>query len=121
MKIRTVKIRRKNTPSIAKLNNTTIAVHTRFVTKGSEWHMTIPTQIIIEENKNETFITCYGQMTKPFLLSLAFGLVCPFPALVSNQLLICLLLCLGLFAILFVFFMNRIVYTTKDYLKRLQI
>lgn len=132
MKILTLKIRRKNKQveeiknqldssrqTISTAKNTTIDIRVRFVTKGSEWHMTIPTSIIIKEKENGVLITCYGQIIKPFLLSLAFGLFCPFPALVSNQLLIYLLLCLGLFAILFVFFMNRIVYTTRDYLKKL--
>lgn len=129
MKIQTVKLWRKNRSveevkkqlapiDIAK--EITIDIRVPFVTKGSQWHMTIPTHIFMKEKENRTLVTCYGQITKPFFLSLAFGVFSPLPALVNNEVLMYILLCLTLFTVVFAFFFNRIVYTTRDYLKKLQ-
>lgn len=140
MKIRTLKILRKNKKVEEIENNLRVVIkekynentidsslerkinlRVKFVTKGSEWHMTIPTLIILEENKHGTTITCKSIVYRPFFLSLVFAIFCPIPALVNKDWLMYLILSCIIFAIFFGFFMNRIIYTTRDCLKELKI
>lgn len=140
LKIRTLKVLRKNKqiqevrtnitrvaiPSfnentVDEIQATKINVRIRFFTKGTEWFIIIPTYIRLEKKENGTLITCIGELTKPVLLSLTFGIFCPVPALLSHQIISYVVLAFIISAIVFTYILNRIIYTTRDYLRELKV
>lgn len=98
-----------------------INLRVKFVTTGSEWHMTIPTLIILKEKNKGTAVICKSIVYRPFFLALIFAIFCPTPALVYKDWLMYLILSCSIFAMVFAFFMNRIVSSTRDCLRELKI
>jgi hypothetical protein len=140
LNIRTLKVWRKNrkieelTNNLAKaaipafnentvdeIQATKINVQIRFVTKGVEWFLIIPTHIRLEEKENGTLVTCIGDVSKPALLSLTFGIFGPSAVLFHNLLISYITLVFIVFTIVFVYILNRIIYTTRDYLKEIKV
>ncbi len=140
LNIRTLKVWRKNrkieelTNNLAKaaipefnentvdeIQATKINVRIRFLTKGVEWFMVIPTHIRLEEKENGTLVTCTGDVSKPVLWSLTFGIFGPSAVLFHNFLIGYILLVFIISAIVFGYILNRIIYTTRDYLKEIKV
>lgn len=139
LKIRTLKVLRKNKRleeirtnvtreaihssienTVDEIQEMKINVRIRFFTKGTEWFIIIPTHIRLEKKENGTLVTCISDVTKPVLLSLTFGIFCPVPALLSHQVISYVLLAFIISAIVFTYILNRIIYTTRDYLRELK-
>ena len=142
MKIKTLKIFRKNKTIEDIDNNLKIVIKEKydgntidsiflerkidlsiqFAAKGIEWNRTIPTFIFLEENQLGTTIICKSNLTKPFILSLLVAIFAPTYAIVINKdWSMYLLLSSAIFTVFFGILIIRIIYTTKDCLKELEI
>lgn len=141
MKIRTLKIFRKNKKiedidnnlkivTREKYNGDTIDsilerkvdLHIQFAIKGLEWNMAIPTFIFLEENKSGTTIICKSIVTKPFILSLFVAVFTPtYAVMINKDWFMYLLLSSIIFTVFFGILIIRIIYTTKACLNELKI
>lgn len=140
LKIRTLKVWRKNRQieeltnklaqvaipvlnenTVDEIQATKINVRVPFVNQGIEWFMIIPTRIRLEEKENGTLVTCIGDVTKPVLLSLTLGIFGSLPALYYNDLVLIIIMYLIFSTIIFFVILNRIIHTTRDHLKEINI
>jgi len=75
------------------LNQTTIddapirsfTLRVKFNTRGSDWFMTIHTQLFLESHRSFTRIKCVGNITKPVIISLLVGVMVALSSLIHQN------------------------------------
>ena len=110
-----------NQNTVDDISEKKINLRVKFAERGEGLYYTIPTYIILKEKNKGTRIICKNEITKPILISLCFGLLCPFPAIIEQAWFTYALLAFIISAIAFFIFLNRITQTTRELLIKLKV
>ncbi len=62
-----------NESTVDDIRMRTFNLRVKFNTKGSDWFMTVPTQLFLHEKNKTVSIKCVGKMTKPLIISFLIG------------------------------------------------